>query len=71
MTAKLPDALTGGAFMGLRGSPIVLTQTDSLPASTRTFLDDPTAGIAECYVLGGPVSVTESTKTQIGQALQP
>ena len=71
VTAKLPDALTGGAFMGLRGSPIVLTQTDSLPASTRTFLDDPTAGIGECYVFGGPVSVTPSTADEIRHALMP
>ena len=69
--AKLPDALTGGAFMGLRSGPILVTPSDRLDNAPRTYLHAWTDSIGECYVLGGPVSVTDSTKTQIGQALQP
>ena len=71
VAAKLPDALAGGAFTGLRGGPVIITPTNHLDAAPRGFLDSWTGDIGGCYVLGGPASVTESTKTQIGQALQP
>jgi hypothetical protein len=71
VTAKLPDALTGGAYAGLRGAPIVLTQTDSLPSSTRNFLRPRTDGIGAVYVLGGPVSITEGAREEIRNSLIP
>jgi putative cell wall-binding protein len=71
VTAKLPDALTGGAFTGLRNSPVVLTQTDALPSATSQFLHTHTAQIGECYTLGGPVSITDPTNAQISGALIP
>jgi putative cell wall-binding protein len=71
VTAKLPDALAGGALMGLRGSPIVLTETDRLPWATGSYLHADATGVGACYVLGGPVSVTDPTMTQIGEALAP
>jgi putative cell wall-binding protein len=71
VTAKLPDALAGGVFVGLRGSPIVLTQTDVLPGTTRSYLRSHRTGIGECYVIGGPDSVTPGATMQIGNALVP
>ena len=71
VAAKLPDALTGGAFMGLRGGPIMVTPTDQLGPAPRQYLHTRTTAIGDCYVLGGPASMTNTTKTQIGQALQP
>ena len=71
VTAKLPDALTGGAFTGLRSSPVLITQGDRLSGPPAAYLSAFTDYVGECYVLGGPVSVTESTKTQIGDALAP
>jgi putative cell wall-binding protein len=71
VTAKLPDALTGGAFTGLRGSPVLLTQTDAVPSSTRQFLHDRTGRVGECYVLGGPASVTDATMDDIRLSLIP
>jgi putative cell wall-binding protein len=71
VTAKLPDALTGGAFMGLRGSPIILTQPDALPATTDNYLFTSRLLVEEAYVLGGPVSVTPDTMNQIQRSFQP
>jgi putative cell wall-binding protein len=68
VTAKLPDALAGGAFTGLRGSPIVLTATDSLPASTASYLHGNTMLVSENYVIGGPASVTAATAQEIYDA---
>ena len=70
MTAKLPDALSGGAFTGLRNGPIVLTQTDALPAE-RAVPAISKHHVGNCYVLGGPVSVAGTTETQIRNSLIP
>jgi putative cell wall-binding protein len=71
VTAKLPDALTGGAFMGLRGSPMVLTQTDTLPASTRFYLQQNRTIVGESYIFGGPDSVTPDVSNAVLGALTP
>ncbi len=71
VAAKLPDALTGGAFMGLRGGSILITRSGSVPSSTFGFLHNNTSQIGEVYVFGGPNSVDGSTFTDIGAALQP
>jgi putative cell wall-binding protein len=47
-----PDALAGGSFAGMRGSPIVLVRRDEVPQATSDVLADLPA-IAESYVLGG------------------
>ena len=71
VTAKLPDALTGGAFMGLRGSPILLTQTETLPTSTRGYLSANRTDVGESYIFGGPDSVTPNVRNQVLGALTP
>jgi putative cell wall-binding protein len=71
VTAKLPDALAGGAFVGLRGSPVVLTQSEKLPWSTSGYLQNNRNVIGEAYVIGGPDSVTPATMAQIAGTQVP
>jgi putative cell wall-binding protein len=71
VAAKLPDALAGGAFVGLRGGPILITDGQSLSSAPRGFLAANTDEISEAWALGGPVSLTNTTMNQMGQALAP
>lgn len=58
------DALAGSALAGRDGVPVVLTKTDSVPASTKTYLEEhPDANI---IVLGGEVVVSEAVYDEIG-----
>jgi len=71
VAAKLPDALTGGAFVGLRGGPILITNGQSLSSAPRGFLQSNTGQIREAWALGGPASLTDTVKNQMQSALQP
>jgi putative cell wall-binding protein len=71
VAARLPDALSGGAFMGLRGGPVMITPSDRLDSAPGAFLDGWSGNIGGCYVLGGPVSVTEATRAEMYDAMTP
>jgi putative cell wall-binding protein len=71
VAAKLPDALTGGAFMGLRAGPILVTAGDGLSSEPRGFLQNNTTQIGECYIVGGPASITGTTENEIRNSLIP
>ena len=71
VAARLPDALSGGSFLGLRRGPLLLTQDMRLPHASRTFLTTNTEETNKAFILGGPVSVTDSTQTEIRNSLIP
>ncbi|MEE8601400.1 cell wall-binding repeat-containing protein [Euzebya tangerina] len=54
--ADFPDALTGGAVAGWRGSPILLTNSDSIPAELTAYLDGRTVTVE---LLGGTAAISE------------
>jgi putative cell wall-binding protein len=64
VAAKLPDALTGGAMVGLRRGPLLLTQTDRVPSATRNFIAA-RAPNTQVLVFGGPVSITEDVREDL------
>jgi hypothetical protein len=70
LAAKLPDALTGGSLMGMRDGVLLLTDGTTLTPSTKTWLTTHKMSVAEVCVFGGPLSITEVVKTQVGNALQ-
>lgn len=58
LAAKLPDALGGGAFLGKRGGVLLLTEsTNSIQATTRSYITANAKKIDFGWVLGGPASV--------------
>jgi putative cell wall-binding protein len=71
VAAKLPDALSGGAFTGLRGGPMLITTGDRLQRAPAAYLGKWTSDMGECYVVGGPASITGNTQTEVKNALIP
>ncbi len=69
VAAKLPDALTGGAFIGQRGGCILIMRRASVPDSTTWFLREQTIRCGECFVFGGVNSVTDGGMLDVGNAL--
>jgi hypothetical protein len=65
LAAKLPDALTGGAFLGKVGGVLLFTDTSrTLKPATAAFLAEHRPLVKRGWVLGGPKSVTPQAETQ-------
>lgn len=67
---KLPDALTGGAFMGSVGGIMLYTDTATLHTVTSTNADTHDDEICKGWVLGGTASVSEAAKNTFNSRLQ-
>lgn len=65
LAAKLPDALTGGAAVGLNRGVMLFTATTSLPGPSVAFLGSYQPQIARVWVFGGTGSITEDVRRQI------
>jgi putative cell wall-binding protein len=70
IAARVPDAMSGGAAIGRKGGPLLLTQTDKLPGETAMFLEMNKGAINSCLVFGGPRSVSEAVRSQISVILK-
>jgi hypothetical protein len=70
VAAKMPDALTGGSLMGKRGGVLLLSQGTSLTASTKSWLKSYKSQVGDSCVFGGPLSISDTVRIDIGQALQ-
>jgi putative cell wall-binding protein len=70
LAAKLPDALTGGSLMGRRDGVLLLTDGANLSAPTKTWLTSHKMSVSEVCVFGGPLSISDAVKTQVGNALK-
>jgi putative cell wall-binding protein len=62
--AALADALTGGAWAGQQGAPVLLTRPDRVDPATRDALD--TLQPSRVVVLGGPGAVSSAVYTGVG-----
>ncbi len=71
VAARLPDALSGGSFLGLRRGPLLLTQDTRLPVASRAFLATNTEETNKAFILGGPVSVEQQAVDAVDAALDP
>lgn len=71
VAAKLSDALTGGAFMGHMGGPLMFTNSSSkLMPAPAGFLAANAGSINEGWVFGGDVSVPPGQQTKFKQLIQ-
>ena len=68
---KFPDALVGGALLGRRRAPLLLSEP-ALPDATRRFLAGPVpdAGTVQLTIFGGPAAVTDSAAAAATDALR-
>lgn len=67
---KLPDALTGGAFMGSVGGVMLYTDTATLNTVTSTNAGAHDDEICKGWVLGGTASVSDAAKSTFNTQLQ-
>ncbi|MDP2624260.1 MAG: cell wall-binding repeat-containing protein, partial [Actinomycetota bacterium] len=61
---NFPDALAGAAVAGKLGAPLLLVQTDSIPAETAAELTR--LGPATVVILGGTAVVSPAVETALG-----
>lgn len=68
---NFPDALVGGVLLGLRRSPLLLTEAD-LPATTRGFLAGPIpdSGTVGLTIFGGSAAVPDAAAEAAVDALE-
>jgi hypothetical protein len=69
LAAKLPDALTGGTFLGLEGGVITYSDKAPLSAATSNFVSVAKNGTLNGWVFGSNKSVADSTFTQFNSAV--
>jgi len=63
--SKLPDAATGGAFMGKRSGVMLYVRPTSVPTPTSSFLTTNKADITGGWVFGGTASVSEPVRQEL------
>ena len=64
-----PDALAGGAHVGSRNGPLLLTRPESLPAPVRQWLAETRETLRDVFIYGGPNAVSTSTENEIRSAV--
>ena len=65
VSAQIPDAATGGAYMGKMDGALVYVTAASVPTDTSRYLSGARASIDSAVVFGGTTSVSESVRTQV------
>lgn len=69
ITNKLPDALTGGSFVGQQGGILLYTDLKTVPTDTSNAVAVVKIGSQQGYVFGGPKSVYDSAIAQFNTTL--
>jgi autotransporter-associated beta strand protein len=64
-----PDGLTGGAHIGKLAGPLLLTDPNSLPGFTQTYLQSIKATLTQLFVYGGSTAIATPVVTQINTAV--
>jgi putative cell wall-binding protein len=58
--ASVPDAATGGAYMGKKSGPMLLVLPTTVPATTSDYLTTNKASITGGWLFGGPPAVSDA-----------
>jgi putative cell wall-binding protein len=66
---NFPDAMAGSAAAGFTGGPILLVQTDTVPAATSTELGD--LAPDDLFVLGGVSVISDTVVNAISPFIAP
>jgi len=71
VAAKLPDALTGGTFLGKRGGVLLFTEsTNAIQATSKTFITNHKSTIFNGWIFGGTGSVPAAQETSFNTLLK-
>jgi len=68
--AKIPDAATGGVYMGKKNGPVLFVNTLSVPTATTNSIKATRADINAGVVFGGEVAVNEGTRLKLQALIQ-
>jgi putative cell wall-binding protein len=63
--AAVPDAATGGAYMGRKSGPMLLVLPSSVPTTTSDYLTANKASISGGHVFGDANAISESVRTTL------
>lgn len=66
---NFPDALAGGAYMGMVGGPMLMTGPRSLQSADGLYIAEHHAGIGQAYLFGGPATLAPAVLQQVSIAL--
>ena len=66
---NFPDALSGGAFLAHLGAPLVLADTNALPANTASYLQSAAGSLTAADLFGGSAVLSANVQTAIGSAI--
>jgi hypothetical protein len=66
---NFPDALSGGAHVGKKGGPMLLTSPSSLSATIRGYLEANAAAIGAAFVYGGAAAVSNAVLSAVRAAI--
>ncbi|MDH4140614.1 MAG: cell wall-binding repeat-containing protein, partial [Coriobacteriia bacterium] len=70
ITAKLPDALSGGSMLGRFGAVLLLTEPSTLSRPTDLWLLDEHDYVEECYLFGGANSIKSGAERRVRHCLR-
>ena len=64
-----PDALAGGAQVGARGGPLLLSGSDALPEEVVDYLEEHRSAIDDVRLYGGTQALSESVEEAVADAV--
>lgn len=71
LAAKLPDALTGGAFIGRRGGPLLVNGSTAVTGPTGEWVHANNSEIMQGYIFGGTGSLSDGVMTGLNHLADP
>jgi len=71
IASKLPDALTGGSFIGRQGGPLLFNAPTTLTPATGSFVHGSASELTQGYVFGGTGSLSEGNRAEFNHLADP
>jgi hypothetical protein len=65
-----PDSLAGGAHIGNRGGPLLLTQADRLTETIKSYLSANKAAVDTAFIYGGGAAVAGTVDDEVRAAIK-
>ena len=66
---NFPDALAGGAYMGMVGGPVLMTGPRNLQSADGLYIAEHHTTIEQAYLFGGPATLAPAILQQVSIAL--
>ncbi|MEY9904013.1 hypothetical protein ABIA35_000219 [Catenulispora sp. MAP12-49] len=67
--ATWPDALSGGAMIGLRGGPLLLTAPTGISPAMLSYLRSQSASLYDAFLMGGTVALPNTIAQQVAAVI--